>query len=139
MKLLFDSNVWVAAFGTHGLCKQLVEQAIVLDEAAAIELVLCPAVRQEVMRILEHKFRLGMDELARARRILSEIATVPDGVWQPADAFPDPDDVPIIGAALAVGVDLFVTGDKALLELGEVEGLSIVTPRTAFLKLPAFE
>ena len=139
MKLLFDSNVWVAAFGTHGLCKQLVEQAIVLDEAAAIELVLCPAVRQEVMRILEHKFRLGMDELARAKRILSEIATVPDGVWQPANAFPDPDDAPIIAAALAAGADLFVTGDKALLELGEVEGLPIVTPRAAFLTLRGLE
>ena len=139
MKLLFDSNIWVAAFGAQGVCKQLVEQAIKLDDAAAIQLMLCPTIRQEVMRILDHKFRLTADELTRARRVLDGIASAPDGMWQPAGAFPDPDDVPIIGAALAGDADLFVTGDKALLELGEIEGLPIVTPRAAFLKLRELE
>jgi predicted nucleic acid-binding protein len=48
---------------------------------------------------------------------------------------PDPDDAWIIAAALNAGADLFVTGDKALLELGAVQGLPIIDPRTAYARL----
>ena len=52
----------------------------------------------------------------------------------PAD-FPDPDDAPIVGAALAAGADLLVTCDRALLALACIEGLAIVTPREAYQNL----
>ena len=139
MKLLFDSNVWVAAFGTRGLCERLVAHTIKLDDLAVVRLMICPAIRQEVIRILEAKFRLSAEELARATVVMDGVDNTPDGRWQPVGVFPDPDDVPIIGAALAAGADLFVTGDQALLELDRIEGLPIVTPRTAFLKLRGLE
>jgi hypothetical protein len=37
--------------------------------------------------------------------------------------------------ALAGGSDLFVTGDRALLDLGDVRGLPIVSPRDAWARL----
>ena len=42
---------------------------------------------------------------------------------------PDPDDEVILAAALAGKANVFVTGDKALLNLESVEGLPIITPR----------
>jgi predicted nucleic acid-binding protein len=47
----------------------------------------------------------------------------------------DPSDALILAAALAAGADLFVTGDKALLDLGEVQGMPILDVRTAYLRL----
>ena len=46
------------------------------------------------------------------------------------DYSPDPDDNPIIAAALAGGAQTIVSGDKGdLLALARVEGISIVTAR----------
>jgi len=135
MKLLLDSNVWVAAFGIRGLCQQLVERAIALDDSGAIELILCPAVRKEVIRVLDHKFRLTADEPARSEKVLDATAIVPDGGSQPGDDFPDPDDWPIVAAALEAQADIFVSGDKALLALGTVEALPVLDPRAAYLRL----
>jgi predicted nucleic acid-binding protein len=46
----------------------------------------------------------------------------------------DPDDAVILGEALAMGVDVLVTGDKDLLEAGEVRDIKILDPR-AFWQL----
>jgi len=42
---------------------------------------------------------------------------------------PGPDDEAILAATLAGNANVFVTGDKALLNLESVEGLLIITPR----------
>jgi putative PIN family toxin of toxin-antitoxin system len=49
-------------------------------------------------------------------------------------AAPDPDDDKVLAAAREGRADHVVTGDSALLQLGEFEGILIVTPR-AFLDL----
>lgn len=46
----------------------------------------------------------------------------------PFPAAPDPDDEPIVGSALAGNVNVFVTGDKAFLQLQSDEHLAIVSP-----------
>ena len=139
MRLFLDSNVWVAALGTRGLCLDLTEMAIGLDDANRLTLLTCPAVDAEILRILARKFHLSVPELDTARKLLSRIQQVPDGAGSPPSAYPDPDDWPIIAAALAARADLFVTGDKALLALGEIEGLPIVDPRRAYLRLRGLE
>lgn len=42
---------------------------------------------------------------------------------------PDPEDVVILAAAHAGNAACFVTGDKALLDLGEVDGMPVISPR----------
>jgi len=49
----------------------------------------------------------------------------------------DQDDLVILSSALNGKADLFVAGDKELLDLGKVKGLHIVSPRAFWEKLKA--
>lgn len=135
MKLLLDSNVLVASLISRGLCADLVALVTSLHDIDRIRVLYCPAVEREVMRLLQGKLGANETQIDFARRFFATLDRVPDGTWTAPRNFPDPDDVPIIGAALGAGADLFVTGDKALLALGEVEGLSIRSPRAAYIAL----
>jgi hypothetical protein len=50
-------------------------------------------------------------------------------IEHPFPSLPDPDDKPIVTSALAGNANVFVTGDKALLQLHNVEHLPVVSPR----------
>jgi len=54
------------------------------------------------------------------------VALLVDPILVPRIA-PDPDDDVVIGTALAAKADLIVTGDHALLSVGEYEGVRIVS------------
>jgi predicted nucleic acid-binding protein len=47
----------------------------------------------------------------------------------------DVDDIPLVGCAIACEADAFVTGDKALLDLEQVDGLPVVSPRELWIRL----
>jgi len=69
-----------------------------------------------------------LEELALRAEVLDELPTV--------TASPDPDDNPILAAALAGHANLVVSGDKAhMVALGQVDGIAIVTPRQALEQL----
>lgn len=135
MRVFLDTNVWASAFGSHGICQDIVE--LLLAEAEhPIGLITCEQVRAETLRILRDKFRVAPDALAVAQDLLACIETVQPFQCpvMPPD-FPDPDDWPILCAAVEIRANLFVTGDKALLALGAVAGMTILDPRAAYLRL----
>ncbi len=135
MRWLLDSNVWVAAFAARGLCAELTFRAIELHEQGIIAVMVCPTVQEEVLRILAGKVGLPQESLTRVRALLARMTTVPEGRWSPPPGFPDPGDVPIVGAALEAGATALVTGDQALLALRAIDGLPVLSPREAFLRL----
>ncbi len=136
MRLFLDSNVWVSAFATKGLCRELVELALGLHSRENIVLIAGRHVAEEVARILHEKFKLSGEPISAALEVLALCESTPDEAdWHPQGDFPDAGDIAIIAAALAVKADLFVTGDKALVALGAVENLPILDPRTAYLRL----
>jgi predicted nucleic acid-binding protein len=135
VKLLPDSNVWVAAFATRGLCADLLRLALRRHGRAGFELLTCAQVREETLRILRDKLGASTATLSDVRTAMVMARDVPPADWQPPADFPDPDDVPIVGAALVAGAELLVTGDRALLALACIDGLAIVTPRTAYQRL----
>jgi predicted nucleic acid-binding protein len=49
----------------------------------------------------------------------------------------DKDDIIILAAALSGEAELFITGDKELLELGKVGKLTIISPRAFWDRLTA--
>ncbi|MBU1237518.1 MAG: putative toxin-antitoxin system toxin component, PIN family [Gammaproteobacteria bacterium] len=124
MKVFLDTNVLASALATRGLCADLFESVLAEHELIVSQLLLT-----ELKRILTGKLRITQ-EVARefATLLAAEGTTVATPASLPS-GIPDPDDTPLIAAALTGGAECFVTGDKALLVLGAVEGLAIVSPR----------
>lgn len=115
----------------RGLCADLVAAWV----ESGTELLLDERVRMEFFRIAETRFLAHAQQIAMAADFFDQACVVVPAAKTPSDRISDPDDAWIIAAALAAGAELFVTGDKALLDLGEVAGLPIVSPRTAYLRL----
>ena len=135
MRVFFDTNVWIASFIARGLCADLVNTMMTAHDAGRMDVMVCPAVIAETKRLLLGKLHADDAQWRAAETVFSHITSVADGgVRMPSD-FPDPDDWPIVSAALEAGADLFVTGDKALLALGHVEDLPVLDPRAAYLRL----
>lgn len=123
MRVFLDTNVLVAAVATRGLCAEIFEIVI-----QSHELLSSREVVDELNRILREKLRTPED-IANTfvTLILDQAEMVVPGDATPSVA--DPDDIPILSAALNGRSEVFVTGDKALLELEAHTGLKIVSPR----------
>lgn len=130
MRVCVDTNVWVAAFATRGLCADLLE--LLTIEA---ELVVGPPILAEVERTLARKLRLPpdavRDALAFVRRY-SDVVLLPAGL---PEACRDPDDNHVLAAAQAGMCDLIVGGDRDLLDMARWEGIEIVSPRELFVRV----
>lgn len=125
MRVFLDTNVLVAAFATRGLCADVLRT--VLAEHA---LCLSSTVIEELTLALMEKIRLpepAVREIAAFLRVSASLSDIPP---KPSPvAIRDPDDAVILGEALAMGADVLVTGDKDLLEAGEVPDIKILDPR----------
>ena len=123
MRIFLDTNVLASALTTRGLCAELFE--VVLQSH---DLLISEAVFRELQRILPEK--LGQTE-AITNGFIALLRTEGQVIIaeHPLPKLPDPDDEAILAAALAGNANVFVTGDKALLNLESVEGLPIITPR----------
>ncbi len=123
MRIFLDTNVLASALTTRGLCAELFE--VVLQSH---DLLISEAVFRELQRILPEK--LGQTE-AITNGFIALLRTEGQVITaeRSLPKLPDPDDEAILAAALAGNANVFVTGDKALLNLESVEGLPIITPR----------
>jgi putative PIN family toxin of toxin-antitoxin system len=135
VRIFLDSNVWISALTTRGLCSDLVRLLLRRHGRGTIELLLGEPVREETFRILTGRFRATESDLAQVRTAVDLARRVPAPDTDPPIAIDDASDAPIIACALSAQADLFVTGDKALLELGEVGAMSIISPRQMYERL----
>ncbi|HET9768898.1 MAG TPA: putative toxin-antitoxin system toxin component, PIN family [Thermoanaerobaculia bacterium] len=128
MKIFFDTNVLAAAFGTRGLCLDLLKLTIQTNE-----LVLGEPVAAELRRVLPEKFRMPPARVERLLGLLREYY-----VALPVDmgvdvALRDPGDRLIVLSAIAGQADVLVTGDRDLLEADLP--IRVMTPRELWLTI----
>ena len=126
LRVVFDSNVWIAALIASGTSKEVIQEATRLCEVFISDYILA-----EVDRVLAGKIGADAEERRRTRRWLENVCRVePDPKPNPKrdPACRDPKDVPILRLALAIHADLLVTGDQDLLDMKEVRGIPIVSP-----------
>jgi len=130
VRVVLDTNVLLAAFGTRGICEALLDACL-----AAHELYLSQAILDEVKEHLSGKFKMPSQQINQIVSFLKSacISVTPTAVA--TDACRDPDDLLVLGTAIAAHADCLVTGDKDLLVLGTHQGIAIVSPRSFWQRL----
>jgi putative PIN family toxin of toxin-antitoxin system len=125
VRVFLDTNVLVAAFATRGLCADLLRTSL-----AEHELLSSATACEELTRTLPEKMRVPETTVREIAAFLRASASFPAASAPPPPVrIRDPDDAVILSEALALRADVLVTGDKDLLEAGEVPGISILDPR----------
>jgi putative PIN family toxin of toxin-antitoxin system len=134
LRVFLDTNVLASSIATRGLCSELLE-SVLHDQ----ELLLCPPLLQELERVLTEKLLLPETVVTGFLALLKAEGLAVGTPRTPSRPIKDADDVPILACALGGNAEVFVTGDKELLELRKIEGLEIVSPREMWNRLAGVE
>jgi len=123
VRLVFDTNVLIAAFISRGHCHELLEHAARSHELLTSEFIL-GEFKEKLSGKLRIETRLvdAAIELQRSRMRVVEPAMPATPVAR------DPDHDWILATAVAAEADGLVTGDSDLLDLGEYRGIPILSP-----------
>jgi predicted nucleic acid-binding protein len=130
MKVMLDTNVLAAAAATRGLCADVLRAVL-----AEHELAICPQIISELERVLKDKFALPRPLINAYVQLVRQDAIQCEPGDPLAIKLNDMDDLGILSAAAAGGVDVLVTGDKELQKIATVEGFKIITPREFWQEL----
>ena len=123
MKVVFDTNVFVAALTLPGGRGDQAMRKIVEGEDS---LALSKPILDELLSVLARKFARDREELARVAVFLSNLGEIVEPV-ESLTVLADEPDNRILECALAANARLIVTGDRAMLALGEYRGVRIVS------------
>ena len=125
MRVVFDTNIFVSALVTPGGSGERAIQRILRGED---RLFLSRALVDEVLSVLARKFARDAQALSRTALFLAELGelTVPTAS---VSALADESDNRILECSIAAGAELVVTGDRAMLALGELEGVRLISLR----------
>ena len=132
MKAVLDTNVFVSALVLPG---GQADKAVVAAAEGRFELAISKPIIHEVLGVLARKFARDTEELSRVAVFLAELAQV----VQPRKTLRvlrDEPDNRILECAMTAHAEVIVTGDRAMLDLGEYKGIRIVTLRE-FLEMLA--
>ncbi|HIC91550.1 MAG TPA: putative toxin-antitoxin system toxin component, PIN family [Syntrophaceae bacterium] len=124
MKVFLDTNVLVSAVATRGLCADVLREVLVSHQ-----LVISAPLIEELKGVLGEKLDLPYDLISEFVEILKQNATLSTPTALPSIDIQDKDDLTILSSASSGEADLFITGDKELLELKNPGGMEIVSPR----------
>lgn len=128
MRVVFDTNVLVAAFAADGLCAKLLRRV----NKHEFMLLVCPIILEEFQGALEKKLDATKEEIGNALALLREVSVMigeTPPAAKPARIVRDPDDDLILFCAATAEADFLVTGDKDLLAIGKHGKIKILDPR----------
>ena len=125
MKVVFDPNILVSALVFPGGRDEAALRRIVEERD---QLVLSKPILAELLGILGRKFSRDAEELAHIAVFLSELAQCVKPRRRLKVVKDDPDNR-ILECALTGRANAIVTGDHALLALGDYQGVRIVSLR----------
>ena len=123
MKVVFDTNVYVSALTLpDGRGDQALRKIVEGEDSLALS----KQILDELLSVLARKFARNREELARVAVFLSNLGEI----VEPAESLTvlaDEPDNRIVECALAANAQLIVTGDRAMLALGEYQGIRIIS------------
>lgn len=124
MKIVLDTNVWIAALISRGLCFELLEHCFLHHTLVTSQFIL-----DELSEKLIEKFGQRPEAVAETISLLVSRTTLiaPPPLIAPVSQ--DAEDDNVLAAAIAADCDLIITGDKDLLDLVAYMTVRICTPR----------
>jgi len=125
VKAVFDTNILVSAFVFPGGRAEAALLRIIQEQD---QLILSKPILDELLGILARKFSRDAEELAHVALYLSELAIFVKPRRRLKVLSDEPDNR-ILECAMTGHADAIVTGDKALLALGEYHKVQIMTLR----------
>jgi len=124
VRVLLDSSILIAAYiSPAGVCASLLEHVLLEHE-----LIVSDFIAEEVTGKLRVKFAFPAQEVAQVRKSILSVAQRVSPVAVPPNSCRDPNDLPVLGTAIAGKAEVIVTVDKDLLTLGAFDGIPIVRP-----------
>ncbi len=130
MKVFLDTNVLVSAFTTRGLCADLF-QALLADHRPVVS----DAVLSELNKVLRTKFRHSGAAAAEREDFLRRYCELSPAGRPARIPGIEAQDRKVIGDAVAASADTLVTGDQAMLGLGTVKEMEVMSPRQLWERL----
>lgn len=124
MRIFLDTNVLASTFGTRGLCEDVLRETLVSHE-----LIISVALLRELERVLVKKFKVPTSIADNAIEVLRQASIEANLKHNIEIPIHDKDDIIILSDAIEGKTDIFVTGDKELLELKKIDKMKIVSPR----------
>lgn len=123
MRIVFDTNVLIAAHLAHGACAELVDHCAKRHLVFTSEFIL-----HEFRGKLVSKFDVSPVEADEAVRLHRTMMKIVEPASLGGRVCRDPDDDAVIGTAVAGKCRCIVTGDKDLLILGTRQGIRMLSP-----------
>ena len=124
MKVILDSNIYIAAFSSRGLCSSLFE--LCLDSATIL---ISEHILLEISRVFSKKIMLPGDKANDIIAYLRNQCVAGDHKRLNERICRDADDDNILALANDNQVDYIITGDSDLLVLKKFDPAPIINPR----------
>lgn len=123
MKVTFDTNVFLSALTLPGGSGDRALDKIIEGKDS---LAISRSIIDELLSVLARKFGRDREELARVAVFLSNLAELVEP-QEPVGILADEPDNRILECALAAQAQVIVTGDRAMLALGEFQSIRIIS------------
>jgi putative PIN family toxin of toxin-antitoxin system len=124
MRVFLDTNVLVSAIATRGLCADVLREILVSHQ-----LVVSAPLLDELTNVLHTKIGIPPEIISDFVEVLTQDAISSEPTELSKINITDQDDIIILSTALNGNAELFVTGDKELLEQEKIQTMKIVSPR----------
>ena len=124
MRVILDSNIFIAAVASRGLCEAIVELCLERHSLIAGEGILA-----EVEDKLRNKIKVPSRVVAEYMKFLRQNIELVGPEKLDPKTCRDPNDLMVLGLVVPGDAQAIVTGDKDLLVLESFRGASIINPR----------
>jgi putative PIN family toxin of toxin-antitoxin system len=125
VRVLPDTNVLASAFGSRGLCADVLHLVIADHDLIVAEVVLV-----ELRRALREKFRVPTETATEIEAFLRQHTVVPRPAKHLKLGLRDADDEWVVASARAATADVIVTGDRDLLDAKVRLPVQALSPRS---------
>jgi uncharacterized protein len=124
VRIALDSSVLIAAhISRAGVCAELLEDVLLHHE-----LVISGFILEELGRKLVEKFNFPRRDVDQVVAFLRRVSIVVEPADLPPDLCRDPNDLPVLGTAVAGACALLISVDRDILDMQTIQTIPIIRP-----------